>query len=201
MAHLFEALLDIIGKSQGPSKRIEFEGKQWRTDHAIGADVITYKGKKALHIAGREQNYAYLPIDFGDGVIEVDIAGDIFSGVCFRGRENGKRSEKLYFRPQNANTARSANTVQYAVMGREDAHWRHLRTNFPGKYETSANIKQGEWFHAKFVVKGKTLKVFVNDSANPLLIVDPILDGNSRGSIGVWGWDSYFANFTYTSDK
>jgi len=196
------ALADKIDKYMGPQKRINFEGKNWIADHAIGAKVVEYKGKTALHIVGREQCLVYLPIDdFQDGVIEVDIAGDIFSGIGFRARENGQRAEKLYFRPQNAGTERAQNTVQYAVIGREGGHWRDLRTNFPGKYETSADIAQGEWFHAKFVIKGESLKVYVNDAPEPLLIVDPLLDGVSRGSVGVWGWDSYFANFKYTLSK
>lgn len=196
------ALADKIDKNKGPKKRINFEGKNWTADHAIGAKVVQYKGKTALHIAGREQCLVYLPIDdFQDGVIEVDIAGDIFSGVAFRVRENGQRSEKLYFRPQNAGTERAENTVQYGVIGREDGHWRHLRTNFPGKYETSADIAQGEWFRAKFVIKGESLKVYVNGAPEPLLVVDPLLEGVSRGSVGVWGWDSYFANFKYTPSK
>lgn len=193
---------DRVDKYKGPAKRITFEGKEWVADHAIGAQVVNYKGKESLHLVGREQCYVYLPInDFQDGTIEVDIAGDIFSGIAFRGRENGKRAEKLYFRPQNAGTARSENTVQYAVIGREGGHWRDLRTEFPGKYETSADIKQGEWFRAKFVIKGESLKVYVNDSEEPLLTVDPMLDSVSKGSVGVWGWDSYFANFKYTPDS
>ena len=193
---------DKVDKYKGSSKRIQFEGKEWVADYAIGAQVVNYKGKKALHLAGREQCYVYLPIDdFQDGTIEVDIAGDIFSGIGFRGREAGKRVEKLYFRPQNSGTARHENTVQYAVIGKEGGHWRDLRTQFPGKYETGADLKQGEWFHAKFVIKGTSLKVYVNDSDEPLLTVDPMLDGVSKGSVGVWGWDSYFANFKYTPDS
>ena len=189
---------DKIDISQGPKKRIEFEGKQWVADHAFGASVVNYKGKKALHIAGREQTYVYLPVDFGDGVIEVDIAGDTMSGIGFRGRENGTRVEKPYFRPQMANTERANMTVQYSVMGREDGHWRTLSDSSPGTYQAAANIKKGEWFHAKLVIKGDTLKMYIDDAPEPVLVVDPLLDGESRGSIGVWGWESYFANFKYT---
>ena len=191
---------DKVDKRKGPAKRIKFEGKQWIADHAIGAEVVKHKGKEALHIVGREQCVVYLPIDdFQDGTIEVDIAGDIFSGVAFRTRENGARSEKLYFRPQNANTEKHQNTVQYSVLGRRDGHWSQLRRNFPGKYETGANIAKGEWFRAKFEIKGEELKVYVNGDL--LLTVDPMLDGVSKGSVGVWGWDSYFANFKYTPAK
>ena len=192
-------LAEQTDKYQGPEKRVIFEGKEWIADYAIGAEVVDYKGKKALHLAGREQCYVYLPIDdFQDGVIEVDISGDIFSGMGFRGRDKGKRVEKMYFRPQNSGTDRHENTVQYSVIGREGGHWCDLRTQFPGKYETGVDIKQGEWFHAKFVIKGESLKVYLNGSDKPILTVDPMLDGVSKGSVGVWGWDSYFANFKYT---
>lgn len=188
---------DMIDKYQGAPKWIEFEGKKWNATHAIGAEVVDYKGKQALHIVGREQCLVYLPIDnFTNGTIEVDMAGDIFTGVGFRVREDGKRSEKVYFRPQNAGTERHGNSVQYSVIGREDGHWSALRRNFPGKYEGGANIKQGEWFRAKFVIKGTALKVYANDEL--VLEVDPVLDGVTTGAVGIWGWDSYFANFKYS---
>lgn len=188
-----------VDSSTPDAKRVTFEGKSWVADLAYGAKVVNYKGKKALHVVGREQTFVYLPIDnFANGTIEVDIAGDVFSGVAFRGRENGRRAEKLYFRPQNANTDRHENTVQYSVIGREDGHWSALRRNSPGKYESGADIKKGEWFRARLEIMGDKLQVFVNDSREPVLMVDQLLDGNTRGSVGVWGWDSYFANFRYT---
>ena len=194
--------INVAARVDSPTpdpKRVKFEGREWVADLAYGAKVVEYKGKQALHIVGREQTFVYLPIDdFSDGTIEVDVAGDIFSGIGFRGRESGRRAEKVYFRPQNAHTDRHENSVQYSVIGREDGHWSYLRRNHPGKYETGADIKQGEWFHVRLDIQGKTLKVFVNDSAEPLLTVDPVLDGDTRGSVGVWGWDSYFTNFRYT---
>lgn len=190
---------DKIDKHQGEPKWIEFEGKKWNATHAIGAEVVDFKGKQALHIVGREQCLVYLPIkDFTNGTIEVDAAGDIFTGIGFRVREAGKRSEKVYFRPQNAGGERHQNTVQYSVIGREDGHWSALRRNFPGKYESGANIKQGEWFRVKLVIKDETLKVYANGDL--VLEVDKVLDGVSTGAVGVWGWDSYFANFKYTKE-
>ena len=191
---------DKVDTQKGPPKRIDFEGKQWIADHAIGAEIVDYKGKKAFHIVGREQCLVYLPIDdFQDGTIEVDIAGDIFSGIGFRVRDKGTRAEKLYFRPQNANTDRHQNTVQYSVLGRRDGHWSQLRRNFPGKYESGAGIAKGEWFRARLEIKGEALKVYANGTL--LLTVDPMLDGVTKGSVGIWGWDSYFANFKYTPAK
>lgn len=193
---------DRIDTYKGPPSRIDFEGNKWISDHAISAEVLQYKGKKALHIVGREHCLVYLPIKgFENGTIEVDVAGDIFSGIVFRVREDGKRAEKLYFRPQNANTEKHLNTVQYAVIGREDGHWSQLRKTAPGKFENGANIKKGEWFHVRMEIKDEILNVFVDDHPDPVLTVDPLLDGITKGAVGVWGWDSYFANFRYTSKK
>ena len=188
---------DRIDSYQGEPKEIEFEGKTWNATHAIGAEVKEFKGQKALHIAGREQCLAFLPdVDFKNGTIEVDMAGDIFTGLVFRVRDGGKRTEKVYFRPQNSGTAKHQNTVQYSVIGRPDGHWSALRRNSPGKYESGAEIKQSEWFHVRLEVKDSKVEVFVNDES--VLRVDPMLDGGSEGAIGVWGWDSYFANYKYT---
>ena len=180
------------------AQTIEFEGKTWHTPAATLA-VGEFKGKTALHVVGRTQSYVFLPeVEFQDGTIEVDIASSIFSGIGFRGRENGKRAEKVYFRPQNSGTAKHANSVQYSVIGRRDATWRYLRTKFPVKYEAAADLKKNQWFHTKLVVKGTEVKVYVDDGPEPVLVVDPMLDGVTMGTVGVWGYNSYFANFKFT---
>ena len=189
------------GEPQFPivPKQIEFEGKTWKADLAKEVEVVEYMGKTALHVVGAEQTYVFLPhVEFTDGVIECDIAGPRFSGLGFRGREAGKRVEKVYFRPFNSGTEKHENTVQYAVIGHPEGGWRHLRENFPGKYETGADLKPNTWFHVKLEIKGKAVKVFVNGKKEPVLTVDPMLDGESKGTVGVWGWDTYFANFKFT---
>ncbi len=185
------------GPVQG--KTVSFEGRQWDVSLARRVTVENFKGKKALHVTGQESAYVFLPeVDFQDGTIEVDIAGATFSGIAFRGRDGGKRAEKLYFRPQNAGTAKHENTVQYSLIGRPDGSWRALRTKFPGKYEAGADIAKDKWFHVRLEIRGKRLEAFVNDSPKPVLVVDPLLDELSRGTVGVWGWNTYFAGFTFT---
>ena len=141
------------------------------------------------------------PCALGSRCSEVDIASPTFSGVGFRGRQGGTRVEKPYFRPQNSNTEKHEKTVQYAVLGRPDGGWRYLRTNFPGKYEAGADMKKGEWFHARFEIQGATLKIFVNDGPKPVLVVEKMLDGVSKGTMGVWAYNAYFANFEYRAAK
>lgn len=188
--------------SQNPtsaSKSIRFEGKVWSAPQAESVAVEDFKGKRALHIKGGEENFVFLPnVDFGDGVIEVDIASKTFSGVGYRSDSNGKVVEKLYFRPFNSGTEKHANTVQYSMLGKPPFGWKALRASNPGKYESGAAIEVNEWFHARIVLKGKRLAAYVNDSPEPILVVDNTLGDNPTGAVGLWGWDSYFANFRFT---
>jgi hypothetical protein len=183
-------------------KKIEFEGKTWVADLAKEVEVVEYKGKKARHIVGGEITHVYLPdVSFENGVIECDIAGPRFSGLAFRGRDKGRKAEKVYFRPQNAGTEKHQNTVQYSVIGNPQGTFRYLRENFPGKYETGADIKPNDWFHVRLEISGTTLRAFVNGGKEPLLIVDPMLDGESKGTVGLWGHDTYFANFKWSPSE
>jgi len=192
-------VLAIPAVVSAQEKTVEFEGKKWVIPAGGKAVVEEYKGKQALHISGgKEKSYTYLPgVEFGDGVIEVDIAGGTFTGIGFRGQDVEKY-EKLYFRPQNAGTKKHENSVQYTAPGQKGGTWSALRKKFPGKYESGADIKKGEWFHARLEIKGKELKVFVNDAEEPVLVVEEMLHGESKGTVGVWGWNSYFANFKFT---
>ena len=54
---------DLIDTYQGKPKQIAFEGKSWNATPAIGAEVVEFKGKQALHIVGREQCLVSLPIE------------------------------------------------------------------------------------------------------------------------------------------
>jgi len=46
-------------------------------------------------------------------------------------------------------------------------------------------------------IRGQRLEAYVNDGTKPVLVVNPMLDGVSSGTVGLWGWNTYFANFTY----
>jgi hypothetical protein len=197
------AVIAIVGlfASSSASVRgetVEFEGKKWVAPPEVTATVEEYKGKQALHISGgREKSYTSLSaVEFGDGVIEVDLATGPFTGIGFRG--NDKTHECVYFRPQNSGGEKHGNTVQYANHGNEKGTWRYLRTNYPGKYEAGADISQTDWIHAKLVISGANVKVYVNDVKKPVLVVEDLLQGNSRGTIGLWAYDGYFANFEFT---
>ena len=178
---------------------ISFEDRLWVAEHADEVTVEDYKGKRSLHVTGQEAAFVYLPdVEFKNGTIEVDIASSTFSGIGFRGRNNGTWAEKIYFRPFNSGTPTHKNTVQYFMIGNPEGHWRFLRENFPGKYETGAELTPNEWFHVRLEVQGQRCQVFVDEKDEPVLVVEELLDGRSIGKIGVWGWNSYFANLQFS---
>ena len=170
--------------------------------HYSSVNAVKFKGREAIHI----QNTPALPdgpvalikdIEFEDGILEVDIASERFAGIAFRAQD-GDHYEKVYFRPFNSGTEKHLNSVQYAVFGNRSLGWRPLRANFPGKFESGADIPVMEWFHAKLVIKGDTVSVYVQEDSEPVLVINQTLSGFKKGGIGIWGWNAYFSNFKFT---
>ena len=145
--------------------------------------------------------------DFSNGTIELDIKGSSkmqqsFVGLAFHGKGIANY-DAVYFRPFNFKTddvLRRSHAVQYISMPNYD--WEKLRTAFPGKYEKGIDPAPGpdDWFHAKIVVNGRRVVVYVNNQQQPSLEVDKLNDNNS-GGLGLWLGNhsaGSFANLTIT---
>jgi len=130
--------------------------------------------------------------NFTNGIIEMDIKGSnkmqqSFVGIGFHGKDQ-KTYDGIYFRPFNFKSddpVSRAHAVQYISMPNYD--WEKLRAEFPGKYENKIDPAPGpdDWFHAKIVVNGKHISVFVNNQQQPSLEVDKLTE-NTGGGIGLW---------------
>lgn len=163
-------------------------------------EKINYWGKESIHLkklrnedVDNGNDAAYLrDFEFQNGRIECDIASGIFTGIAFRVK-NGGQFECIYFRPFNSGTEKHDMTVQYVPKGSKYT-WHYLRKNFPGKYESGAEIKKYEWFHVLLDIQDSTVKVYVNDHPEPVLVVNDMKYGISKGSVGFWSWDGYYAN-------
>ncbi len=141
---------------------------------------------------------------FHNGTIEADLAGPIdpqgrtFVGLAFRiDPKNTQRHELVYFRPFNSGTERHAHTVQYVATD-TIYDWPYLRKNFPGVYEAGAIIANNTWFHARLEIDGTTVRVFVNDGNEPVLVVKDLKLGDRSGLVGFWGYPGAFANLKVT---
>ncbi len=79
-----------------------------------------------------------------------------------------------------------------------DYKYDKLRVEAPGEYESYVSIDIDEWIHMKIEVIDDNVKLFVNNTKEPCLIVNDLKHGkNKKGSIGLWtdiGTKGYFKN-------
>jgi hypothetical protein len=151
--------------------------------------------------------------DFGDGVIEVEIAGAPradagegargFVGIAFRLHDDLKTYDAFYLRPTNGRAddqVRRNHSAQY--ISHPDWPWFRLRKEFPEKYEAYVDLVPGEWTKVRIDVRGAQAKLFVHGQAQPTLLVNDVKSGASgRGKIALWidsGTVAHFRNLTVT---
>lgn len=187
----------------------------------------TYQGLQALQMtmpAGAVQDphrealtdrdfMAWLPVDFSDGVIEVEVASELapnapayargFIGLTFRIDEEG-RFESIYLRPTNSTAddqVRRNHSVQYVAY--PDYRFDRLRREEPEKYESYAELDIGRWISMRIVVSGAKADLYLDGKARPALVVNDLKFGSGqRGGVGVWlesGTIAYFRNLRVSS--
>ena len=181
---------------------------------------VLYKGEPALEMRMPAAAYqdparetltdrafmAWLPMDFHNGVIEVEISGEPaadapayargFVGVSFRiGADQS--FENVYLRPTNGPTddpVRKGRAVQYFAY----PNWAfdRLRRKAPGRYETQADIAPGRWTHYRLVVEGVSAKLYLNHQDRPVMQIDDLkLGAGQRGGVGLWIESGTLARF------
>ncbi len=169
-----------------------------------GVEVVDHLGQQALRLNHGEGERVALVRDFSfeNGTIELDIAAiPSYTGLVFRARSEFIY-EGIYFRPQNsrhADPVRRSHTLQYHSAPKYT--WRYLRERFPEQYEAEADLASEAWFHVRIEVEGSTARVFVNNEPEPSLVIDELLNGVSRGTLGLWAGNTSggtFANLTVT---
>lgn len=154
---------------------------------------------------------------FKDGTIEVKVLSRLrvdapdfargFIGIAFRINNDNSAFESIYVRPTNGrseDTKRRRHATQY--FSYPDFKFDRLRTEFPGRYESPADIGLNEWIQLKIVVAGQRATLFINDADKPALIVEDLKHGaDSTGSIGLWvdvGTEGYFSDLRiYTTRR
>lgn len=180
------------------------------------ADVVEYKGRKALRILAEPQKGSGLTlvkgVDFRDGTIEVDLAAKIttppgvrmpgFIGIGFRARSDGSRYELFYIRPGNSKSEDQGmrnHSVQYS--SEPNFGWEPLRRQWPMIYESYADLQPGEWTKVKIEVHGRRAKLYINGSPDPSLVVDGLKGEDLEGGIALYsfiGEEAYFSNLKIT---
>jgi hypothetical protein len=187
---------------------------------AVGVEVAEaeYHGMRSLKVtekpaaAAGERLAMIRDLDFGDGTIEVDLAGAPaaaagqgargFVGVAFRVQEDRSRYECFYLRPTNGRAEdqlRRNHSAQY--IAHPEYPWHRLRQETPGTYESYVDLVPGEWTKVKIVVSGRDARLYVHGANQPTLIVTDLKLDASAGGIALWigpGTVAHFANLRVT---
>ena len=112
--------------------------------------------------------------DFANGTLAFDmkLLGDGIPGVRFR-RESDDEAEVFYLRPEPDCRA-ADDCVQYTPIVHGVMTW----DMYP-QYQAKAPVLPNDWNHFRLVVSGRRMNVFVNNAAEPTLVVGR-LEANTR---------------------
>jgi hypothetical protein len=175
-------------------------------------EAVNEKNYKAIRFNEADNDGMMLlnNVEFSDGTIEFDVkgknvVGQSFVGVAFHVNDENDFNA-VYFRPfnfMNPDTIRRWRAVQYISM--PDHPWEKLRAEHPGKFENKITPvpDPDDWFHARIVVDGKNIKVYVNNAARPTLEVEKI-GATNKGKLALWvgnGSGGTFANLVITKKQ
>lgn len=189
------------------------------TNATVELTRVEYKGAaNALRAVDRPEEgldpLVLLPVkDFGDGVIEAEVAGAPaahasegargFVGIAFRVQDDPAKYEAFYIRPTNGRAddqLRRNHSTQY--VSAPDYPWQRLRKEQPGVYESYADMAAGEWTKLRIEVEGSRARFYVGGAGQPSLIVNDLkLGAGARGGVALWvgqGTEGYFRDVTVT---
>jgi hypothetical protein len=169
--------------------------------------------RRAAERGETEQLVILEGFEFGDGVIEAEIAGEAqtsvfegargFVGIAFRVQKDLCTYDSFYLRPTNGRAddqVRRNHSAQY--IAHPDWPWFRLRREFPEKYESYVDLVPGEWTKIRIEVRGEQARLYVHGAKQPTLIVNDLKSGkNSRGAVALWidlGTVAHFRNVVVT---
>jgi hypothetical protein len=129
-----------------------------------------------------------------------------FIGLAFRINPQNTKFESIYIRPTNSRAEdqlRRNRSIQY--FSYPDFKFDRLRKEAPGKFESYTDMTLDEWITLRIEVKGEKARLFVNDAAQPALVVNDLKHGaDGTGAIGLWvdiGTEGYFKDLKVTPDS
>lgn len=199
-----------LDKPEAPYLSTVADSKAWRLTHAQ-AESGAVDGKRAVHLIAEGDSAngivgLALPngVAFSSGTIEVDLKGknvrqNSFLGVAFNVVDE-KTFEAVYFRPFNfkADEPFRKRAVQYIAWPANT--WEQLRKNRPEQFENAVNPVPDPdgWFHALIEVTDTHVRVFVDRTKEPSLVVERLSKGGVRRPAGLFvdSADGFYANLS-----
>lgn len=151
---------------------------------------------------------------FHNGTIEVKMLSRLlpdapdfargFIGIAFRINQDDTAFESFYVRPTNGridDLIRKNRGVQYFSYPKYT--FDYFRTLGITDFEGPADIGLDEWISLKAVIKEAKAAFYVNDSEEPVLVVDKMKHGaEAKGAIGFFvdiGTEAFFKDLKITA--
>lgn len=192
------------------------------TLHNVAATRVQYRGRDAIRLVPRVEGATpgtsvhtiaiVGDTEFRNGTIEADIAGTPaagadsgargFVGIAFRVNSSGDRYAAFYLRPTNGRAndqLRRNHSTQY--ISEPEYPWHRLRREQPGMYESYVDLQPGVWTPIRIEVSQGVARLFVNNSAQPVLIVNDMKIPPDSGRIALWigaGTEAHFSRLRVT---
>lgn len=152
---------------------------------ATAVDVVTWRGRKALHLNGLA---VLRGLEATDATVEVDVCaeGSCYPGIAFR-LGDALNFELAYAVPHCSGLW---DALQYDPVFHGSNTWQ-LYHGEP--YQKTATVPTGQWFRLRLDVQGQRAAVSVN--GQPPLLVPQLAHRPSSGLVGIWTYQSaYFSN-------
>lgn len=186
------ALPCVAASDEAASGAVAFDSDLWTVQ---GGQVVEHLGRQSL------MGSAYLDgVDMVSGAIEVDVALSgrrSYPGIVFR-RQSGREFEHVYVRPHRAGLYPDA--VQYAPTVNGISSWQFC--NGDG-YTAAVELPSDEWIRLRLEFAGTQARLYVGESAGPVLHVKELKLGERGGAIGLQGpadGSAHFSNLRYFPD-
>ena len=229
-------LLAFASAGPAPAQRLDLTTAKGLALHNVAAEPVTFEARPALRVTisaeaktiyDRQAAATPVPpgasappasshlellavvegVEFTNGTIEVDLAGEPgsgggagargFVGVAFRVSADRQTYDAFYLRPTNGRAddqVRRNHSAQY--ISHPDWPWFRLRQESPERYESYVDIQPGAWIHVKIEVDGARARLYVNGAEQPTLVVSDVKTGASgKGGVGLWIEGSTVAHF------
>jgi hypothetical protein len=185
-----------------------------KIDQVEGREVVRVTKDPKVQAVDEPTFAKLIGSDFRNGTIEVTVLSKFlenapdfargFIGIAFRIDGNNSKFESIYIRPDNGRAddqLRRNRSTQY--FSYPDFKFDRFRKESPAQYESYADMGLNEWIKIKIEVKGKKAKLYLNESKQPVLVVNDLKHGaDMSGGIGLWvdiGTDGYFTDLRIES--
>lgn len=169
-------------------------------DALLGEQPVLRVIKKDKITIYDENTYAKVnDLQFHNGIIEVKLLSRLlpdapdfargFIGIVYRANADDSEFESFYVRPTNGrnciDAARRTHGCQYfSYPGYTFSYFREYGIT---KYEAETDIDLNEWITLKAVIENERAEFYLNQGAEPVLVVEDMKHGiGKKGAVGIF---------------